>query len=83
MSSNIFLGEVKEGVRMVREILDEPSVEIYKSDKGLDFPFVPRLQPLRNSRHFYRVHLYRSLQDNYSEILYLSTLKLTLLWLEA
>ena len=44
--SNIFLNEVEEGTCVVREILDEPLVEIYKSDKGLDFPFVPRLQPL-------------------------------------
>ena len=83
MPSDIFLGEVKEGTRMVREILDELSVEIYESDKGLDFPFVPRLRPLRNSGHFYRVHLYRSLQDNYSKILYPSMLELTLLQLEA
>ena len=81
--SDIFLGEVKEGAHMVREILDEPLVEIHKSDKGLDFPFVARLRPLQNSGHFYQVHLYCSLQDNYSEILYMSTLELALLWLEA
>ena len=68
---------------MVREVLDELSVEIYESDKGLDFPFVLRLWPLQNSRHFYQIHLYRSLQDNYFEILYLSMLELTLLWFEA
>ena len=68
---------------MVREILDEPSVEIYESNKGLDFPFVLRLWPLQNSGHFYWIHLYHSLQDNYSEILYPSTLELALLWLEA
>ena len=38
MPSNIFLSEVKEGACMVREILDELSVEIYESDKVLDFP---------------------------------------------
>ena len=64
---------------MVKEILDEPLVEIYESDKGLDSPFVPRLRPLQNSGHFYWVHLYCSRQDNYSEILYLSTIKLALL----
>ena len=46
MPSDIFLGEVKEGTHMVREILDELSVEIYKSGKGLGFPFVLRLRPL-------------------------------------
>ena len=44
--SDIFLSEVEEGACMVREVLDELSVEIYKSNKGLDFPFVPRLRPL-------------------------------------
>ena len=68
---------------MVREILDELLVEIYKSDKELDFPFVPRLRPLQNSGHLYRVHLYCSLQDDYSEILYPSVLELALLQLEA
>ena len=62
---------------MVREILDEPSVEIYKSNKGLDFPFVLRLQQLQNCGHLYQIHLYHSLQDDYSEILYPSMLKLT------
>ena len=61
LPSGILLGEVKQGTRMVREILDEPLVEIYKSNKGLDPPFVLRLWPLRNSRHFYQIHLYRSL----------------------
>ena len=45
LPSDIFLSEVKEGMRMVREVLDEPSVEVYESDKGLDFPFLPRLWP--------------------------------------
>ena len=83
MPSDIFLSEVEEGACMVREILDEPSVEIYKSNKELDFPFVPRLRPLQNSGHFYQIHLHRSLRDDYSEILYLSTLEFTLLQLEA
>ena len=83
MPSGIFLSEVKEGACVVRETLDEPSVEIYKSDKGLDFPFVLRLQPLQNSRHFYQIHLHHPLRDNYSKILYPSTLKFTLLQLEA
>ena len=83
MPSNIFLSEVEEHTHMVGEILDELSAEIYKSNKGLDFPFVPRLQKLRNSRHLYWIHLYHSLRDNYSEILYPSALKLTLLRLEA
>ena len=83
MPSNIFLSEVEEGMCMVREIFDEPSVEIYKSNNGLDFPFVLGLRPLRNSGHFYRIHLHHPLQDDYSEILYPSTLEFTSLQLEA
>ena len=46
MPSDIFLSEVEEGMCMMREILDELSVEIYESDKILDFPFILRLRPL-------------------------------------
>ena len=83
MPSDIFLSEVEEGTHVVREILDETSVEIHESDKGLDFSLVPRLWPLQNSGHFYQIHLYCSLKDNYFEILYPSMLKLALLQLEA
>ena len=61
LPSNIFLSEVEEGTCMMREVLDELSVEVYKSDKGLDFSFVLRLRPFQYSRHFYWIHLHSSL----------------------
>ena len=43
---NILHGEIEQGVRMLREVRDEPSVEVNKTDEGLDFLFVSRGRPL-------------------------------------
>ena len=45
LPSDILFSKVEQGMCMVREILDEPSVEIYESDKGLDFSFVLMFWP--------------------------------------
>ena len=59
--SDILLSEVEEGMHKVREVLDELLVEVYESNKGLDFSFVLRLQPFQYSGHFYWIHLHSSL----------------------
>ena len=80
--SNILLGEVEQGMGMVGEVLDEPLVEVDKSDKGLDLFLVPRYGPLCHTGDLDWVHLHRALRNNHSKVLYLEAFELALLRLE-
>ena len=49
--SDILLGEVKQGVSMVGEVFDEPSVKVDKPNKGLNLFLVPWYGPFCHARN--------------------------------
>ena len=52
-----FFGELVKGFSNIGEVWDEPSVEVDKADKGLNFGYVLWGWPLFNTCNFDWVHL--------------------------
>ena len=80
--SNIFLGEVEQGMRMVGEVFDEPLVKVDEPNKGLNMLLVPWCWPFCYTRNLDWIHLHLAFQHNNSKVLYLPLLKLAFLWFE-
>ena len=74
--------EIKEHSCMMREVLDEPSVEISKTNEGLHLFSVSWLRPLCHSANLDWVHLCFAFQDDEAEVFNLCAFKLALLWSE-
>ena len=53
---SVIVGEVKEWAGMIREVLDEPMVEIHKAQEGLNFLLVGWCRPLLYTSNLNRVH---------------------------
>ena len=66
----------------MREVFDEPPVEISKTEERLYFSFIGWFQPVCHTCYFHRVHLDLVFGDNQSEVLYPGLLKLTLFGLK-
>jgi hypothetical protein len=77
------LGKVKEGTCMVREVLDEPSIEVGKTQERLDFFPIGGGGPLSNSSNFDRIHLDSVLSNDKPKVLNACFLKLAFLQAEA
>src|ERR1700746_112917 len=71
-----------KGASNLREIPNEPSVEIQESNKGLDVLHLRWLWPVCDSLDLNRVHRYAVLGDDESEVIHLSTRELAFLWSE-
>src|SRR5271156_1409451 len=79
---SVITSEVEERSSMVREVLNEPPVEVGKAKKRLYFLLAAWDRPFGDSGHFNRVHADRVVGYNDSKILHLCPLKLTLLRLK-
>ncbi len=73
------MGECMEGAGNLREVVDEPSVEVHKPYEGLDILWLCWLRPVCDSLDFNRVHCYMILQDDKIKVIHLLTFKLTFL----
>jgi len=67
---------------MVREVFNEPPVEVSKAKKRLYFLFAAWDGPFRDSGHFNGVHAYRVVGYDDSKIFHLCPFELTLLRFE-
>ena len=54
----------------MQEVLDDPPVEVDKSDKWLDLGQTCQGWPVTSAGHFYGIHLYVTFQEDKTEILY-------------
>ena len=68
-----------KGVSNLREIPNEPLVEIHESNKGLDILHFHWLWPVSDSLDFDGVHCYMVLGDDEPEVVHLSTFELAFL----
>ncbi|KIM34746.1 hypothetical protein M413DRAFT_436308, partial [Hebeloma cylindrosporum] len=72
--------EVEERAGMIREVLDEPTVEVRKAQEGLNLLLVGRCRPLLNASDLNQVHRDAILRDDNAEVLDGGFLELALLW---
>jgi hypothetical protein len=75
---DILLCEVKEGTRMVGEVLDKPPVEVDKYNEGLNLLPILRNHPFRHARNLHPVHLHCFFRHNYTEVLNVGSLEFAL-----
>src|ERR1700746_3828046 len=68
-----------KGASNLQEILNEPSVEIHESNKGLDVLHLCWLWPVCDPLDLNRVHRYAVLGDDESQVIHLSTFELAFL----
>jgi hypothetical protein len=71
-------GEVEKGTGMMREVLNEPTVEVGETKEALDFLFIGRSRPFCYSGNLGWVHLYGVVRHNHPEVFNLGFLKLAL-----
>jgi hypothetical protein len=82
MPFHIILSEVEEGMGMMREVLDESTVEVGKAIERLNFLLVGRDGPFSHSGHLSWIHLYGVVGYDHPEIFHLGLLELTLVRLQ-
>ena len=76
------MGEHMEGAGNLREVVDEPSVEVHEPYEGLDILYLHWLGPVCDSLDLNRVHFYMVFQDDKPKVIHLSMFELTFLQLE-
>src|SRR3981189_2974555 len=76
---NILHGKIEQGASVLRNVRNESSVEVDKTDEGLDLLFVGRGRPLRHTSYFYWVHFDLVVRDDNAEVFDVGFFKLTLL----
>jgi hypothetical protein len=76
---NVLHGEIEQGASMLREVWDELSVEVDKTNEGLDLLFVGRGRPFRYTSYLHWVHFDLVVQDDNAEVFNASFFELALL----
>ncbi len=71
-----------EGAGNLREVPDEPSVEVHEPYEGLDILYSHWLWPVCDSLDLNRVHCYMVFGDDESKVVHLSMFEFAFLWLE-
>src|SRR3981189_277427 len=76
---NILHGKIEQGASMLRKVRNESSVEVDKTDEGLDLLFVGRGRPLQHTSYLYWVHFDLVVRDDNTKVFDASLFELALL----